>query len=84
MLNAFIIETNKKGHCSIQEYVQEFSQSNDCGDLCDIRHMFHISFILPIQIQLVEFDSHTFTPIYHSEDYISHNLPSTFRPPITI
>lgn len=82
IVNDFVIENNEKDHCSIQQYVQEFSQPTHCGDLCDIRYMFHISFILPAQTQLVTFESHTFAPIYNSEYYISHNPPSTFRPPI--
>jgi hypothetical protein len=82
IVNAFVIESNEKGHCSIQQYVQEFSQPTHCGDSCDIRYMFHISFILPAQTQLVECESHTFAPIYNSEYYISHNPPSNFRPPI--
>lgn len=82
MLNAFVLEASEKDQCSIQEYVLEFSQSNHCGDLCDVRHMFYISFILPAQTQLVEFESHTFVLIYNSENYISHNHPSNFRPPI--
>ena len=28
------------------EYVLEQSQSNDCGDLCDLHHMFHWSAIV--------------------------------------
>ncbi|MDD5160750.1 MAG: hypothetical protein PHI47_11900 [Sulfuricurvum sp.] len=82
IVNDFVIEANEKDHCSIQQYVQEFSQPTHCGDLCDIRYMFHISFILPAQTQLVEFESHTFASIYNSEYYISHNPPSNFRPPI--
>lgn len=80
--HAFVIESNEVSHCTIQEYVQEFSQSNDCGDLCDVCHMFHISFILPIQTQLSEFESPIFVPVYNLGYYISHNPPSTFRPPI--
>lgn len=82
MLNAFVVDANETDHCTVQEYVQEFSQPTHCGDLCDIRYMFHVSFILPAQTQLVEFESHTFALIYNSENYISHNHPSNFRPPI--
>ncbi|HQS67701.1 MAG TPA: hypothetical protein PLM93_11010 [Sulfuricurvum sp.] len=41
-LNGFFIDLNEKDSCSISEYVSEFSQTNDCGDLCDVRHMFYI------------------------------------------
>jgi len=33
-------------HESTHEYVAEHTQSNDCGDLCDIHHLFHFSAIL--------------------------------------
>lgn len=82
MLNAFIIETNEKGHCSIQEYVQEFSQSNDCGDLCDIRHMFYISFILPDNSLIIQFDNRLIPYPYFHQEYTGNFALTSFRPPI--
>ena len=33
-------------HETTHEYVAEKTQSNDCGDLCDIHHLFHFTAIL--------------------------------------
>jgi len=33
-------------HETTHEYVTEQSQSSDCGDLCDIHHLFHFTAIL--------------------------------------
>lgn len=82
IVHAFVIEANIVEHCAVQDYVQEFSQSTDCGDLCDVRHMFHISFVLPIQTKLSEFERPIFVPVYNLEYYLSYNPPSNFRPPI--
>ena len=82
IVHAFVIEANEIEHCSVQEYVQEFSQSNDCGDVCDIHHMFHMSYITVNALSPMEFDTLSFTPIYSPRFYIGHNPPSTFRPPI--
>lgn len=82
MLNAFLIETNEKDHCTIQEYVQEFSQPTHCGDLCDIRYMFHISFILPEHPGLHPYDnSQIHTLIYPNKHYQSVLILPAYRPP---
>lgn len=80
--HAFVIESNEVSHCTIQEYVQEFSQSNDCGDLCDIRHMFHISFILPDNSLIIQFDNRLIPYPYFHQDYKGNFSFSSFRPPI--
>lgn len=82
VLNSFVIEANETDHCSIQEYVLEFSQSNHCGDLCDVRHMFYISFILPDTTPIVRFDNHTIPPCCEQQFSTNEYIPFTFRPPI--
>ena len=41
-------------HESTHEYVAEQTQSNDCGDLCDIHHLFHFSAILDGTVYAIE------------------------------
>lgn len=82
MLNAFVIDANEIEHCSAQEYVQEFSQSHHCGDLCDVRYMFHISFILPVHAQIIALDNRVIPLLCTQKDWISDYTFSTFRPPI--
>lgn len=83
MLNAFIIESNEKDHCTLQAYVQEFSQPTHCGDLCDIRYMFHISFILPEYYGLQPYDNRkTHALIYSNEHYHGVLILPSYRPPI--
>jgi hypothetical protein len=82
--HAFVIESNEVSHCTIQEYVQEFSQSNDCGDLCDIRHMFHISFILPDNSLIIQFDNPLIPYPYFHQDYTGDFAFSSLRPPIAV
>lgn len=82
--HAYVIEVNEIGHCSVQEYVQEFSQSNDCDDLCDVHHMFHMSYITVDTIFSMDFDTLSFTPIYNPDHYNGDYNPSSFRPPIAI
>lgn len=82
ILNDFVIEANEAEHCSIQGYVQEFSQSNHCGDLCDVRYMFHISFILPVQSQIMVVDNGITPAIHVQQDWSREYIFLTLRPPI--
>lgn len=82
ILNGFFIQANEKDSCSLSEYVSEFSQTNDCGDLCDLRHMFYISFILPDAIPMIRFDNHNTSPRCEQQFCSNKYTPFTFRPPI--
>lgn len=82
IVNSFVIEANEKDHCTIQEYVQEFSQPTHCGDLCDIRYMFHISFILPASTPIIKFDHHVTSPYFEKQFSSNEYVPFAFRPPI--
>ena len=76
-------------HCSLQEYVTEFSQpiehhDEHKGDLCETHFMFHLSFLLPesVEVHLVNasIDS-TIEYKLHLNDALFFN--NTFRPPIS-
>ena len=81
-LNGFFIDLNEKDSCSISEYVSEFSQTNDCGDLCDVRHMFYISFILPTHSHITKVDNCATTPIHTQDYWTSKYTFPIFHPPI--
>lgn len=82
VLNGFVIEANETDHCTVQEYVQEFSQSNQCGDLCDLRHMFYIGFILPDNRLIFVSDSSFLPTRYFQYSTVSDFISPAFRPPI--
>ena len=82
--HAFVIEANEADHCSVQEYVQEFSQSNDCGDVCEIHHMFHMSYITVDTNFSIDFETVKLTPIYNANHYNGSYTSYSFRPPIAI
>lgn len=82
MVHAFVIEANEVDHCTAQEYVQEFSQSNNCGDLCDLRHMFYQSFTIVNTTILFDYNDHSDTPVYIEKNYLFQLNPLSFRPPI--
>ncbi len=41
-------------HESISEYLMEQSQDTDCGDLCDLHHLFHLTAIITSPITFPE------------------------------
>lgn len=82
IVNAFVIEAHEVDQCTVQEYVQEFSQSNNCGDLCDLRHMFYQSFIITHNVIVVDYDIQVDTPTHIEKNYHFSLNPLSFRPPI--
>lgn len=81
----------EKNHCSVQEYVAEFSAPHEHGesheeehanDACETHFMFHLSFLLP--------DTFTLSPVIQEEFNSSLQATlnhyayqdNTFRPPI--
>jgi len=69
-------------HESVEEYVLEYSQSTDCGDLCDTHHLFHFLAILDEPIMTLNplhaEDTLLYTPSYYSDGF--HK--TTIKPPI--
>ena len=87
-----VFDGHEESHCSVQEYVAEFSapihhdqldEHEHENDFCDSHFMFHISFLLPQNFSLFEISQSniifqsTFLP------YPFLNTENSFRPPIT-
>jgi len=81
----------ESNHCSIQEYVAEFSLPHEHGDShekkyahdsCETHYMFHLSFLLPDMFSLSPMIEEEFTTSL--EVSINHYAyqDNTFRPPI--
>jgi len=84
-----VLDRHADEHCSIQEYVAEFStpdvhhNANEHeNDSCDSHYMFHISFLLPNAFSLFEMNQEEF--IYHTHPLTNHYIynKNSFRPPI--
>ena len=83
-------EDYASGHCSVKEYVSEFSTPNvhaqakhtDKHNACDTHYLFHMSFLLPYSFELSDSQLLTFVEIHEAQDnsYLFNN--NTFRPPI--
>ena len=43
---AFIASEDHCSHENVLEYVGEMSQSQDCDDICDMHHLFHLTAII--------------------------------------
>jgi len=69
-------------HESAHEYVEEQSASTECGDLCDMHHLFHFMAIvdttafLPLPVEIRE--KHTQTAVCYTPPY----KQTTIKPPI--
>jgi len=55
VLHAYVIDELDTHACEVSEYVQEFSQPvnlDDPSDICNIHAEFHLSFIVPQNLEL--------------------------------
>jgi len=78
----YIIDANGHKNESMKEYVQEINQPVGSGDLCDIHHLFHISFILANpQINIEEIFVSQIVDFAISP-YYPPLLEPSFKPPI--
>ena len=83
-----LLDTHKDSHCSVQEFVEEFSHpihhdvEDHDGDLCNSHFMLHISFLIPTTFSLLEIDQVVnIDPFYmHLKHY--NYKENSFRPPI--
>jgi|GEM_PF-1380135 len=84
-----VLDTHQDEHCSMQEFVAEFSQpiqhdmDDHDGDLCNTHFMLHTSFLVPTHFSLVDIDRVAFIVILHPFFYSYIDLNNTFRPPIS-
>jgi S-ribosylhomocysteine lyase LuxS involved in autoinducer biosynthesis len=82
---AFIaIEDNHTGchHDTVETFVMELSVSDECGDLCDMHHLFH--FMAIIETPLVTFDTRIVdeTPLVTKTLYDTSIQQTDTKPPI--
>jgi len=86
-----INNSNEENHCSIQEYVSEFSLPHEhseshekkyAHDDCETHYMFHLSFLLPDVFTLSPMVEEKFSTSLEAalNHYAYQN--NTFRPPI--
>lgn len=69
-------------HESVHEYIDEQAQSSDCGDLCELHHLFHFMAIL--DTTLIDFDGVEITTAF-TQKSISYTPPfkeTSIKPPI--
>jgi len=87
--HGIVIDTHQDDHCSVQEYVAEFSHpiSHDIeehdGDLCNSHFLLHISFLLPSIFSLVEVEKVAYIEPYHNLLNAYNYQKNSFRPPIS-
>ncbi len=69
-------------HESAHEYVTEQSASTECGDLCDMHHLFHFMAIVdtnaPLPLHVAIGEKHTQTAVCYTPPY----KQTTIKPPI--
>jgi hypothetical protein len=83
-----VLDTHQDEHCSIKEFVTEFSEpisheiDEHKGDLCNTHFMLHISYLIPNKFYLCEIDDNEYVAPSKLLSYYYQNLDNTFRPPI--
>ena len=83
-----VLDTHQDEHCSIKEYVAEFSEpvyheiEAHEGDLCNTHFMLHISFILPTSFSLLTMKKIKKRELLYSSLNHYAYKENTFRPPI--
>ena len=82
-----VLENDFGTHCSVKEYVGEFDHAikhhdEHKADCCESHFMFHISFLLPDSLPLLE--SHSFNSEIEYKLHLNDITykENTFRPPI--
>jgi hypothetical protein len=85
-----VLDTHdEESHCSVQEYVAEFSapiHNDDAheheNDACDSHYIFHVSFLLPESFSLFEMNQEVF--VVQTQPLKNHYAyqKNSFRPPI--
>lgn len=71
-----------KESCDVVEYVKEFNKPIDSGDICDIHHEYHQSYILPQYDLASQISTTNFFKIPKDERYHFKNHLKKIKPPI--
>jgi hypothetical protein len=69
-------------HASAHEYVEEQSTSNECGDLCDMHHLFHFMAVISTQALDFHHDIHRTKDIHQTSLYSQYTYIKDIKPPI--
>jgi len=67
-------------HESVNEYVMEQSDSQDCHDLCDLHHLFHLTAIITVTVTFIHTSLNREIPsaelvLYHPSFKETENKP---------
>jgi len=88
VLHGVILDTHQDEHCSVKEFVAEFSHpiqhdiDEHDGDLCNSHFMLHLSFILPQHFLLLEIKKDNFNLPFKEPSKSYSYMNNSFRPPI--
>ena len=82
-----VLDRHQDEHCSLQEYVAEFSQAIEHhdehkGDMCDSHFMFHIVYLVPTNYTLLEISNENFIREFYLLSSPYFYQKNSFRPPI--
>ena len=83
-----VLDTHQDEHCSVKEFVAEFSQpiqhdlDEHKGDLCNTHFMLHISFLLPTSFSLLTMEKTKNIELFYAPLNHYAYKENSFRPPI--
>ena len=69
-------------HESVHEYVLEQSDTAECGDLCDMHHLFHFMAIINISLVAIETNFNKTELTHKATRYIPPFQKINIKPPI--
>jgi len=69
-------------HESVHEYVLEQTQSAECGDLCDMHHLFHFIAIVTSTILQLETAPHKDKLVFKATQHTPPSQKTDIKPPI--
>jgi len=69
-------------HESVHEYVLEQSETTECGDLCDIHHLFHFMAIIDTPLVTTETNFNKTELTHKSTHYTPPFQKTNIKPPI--
>jgi len=84
-LHAYAIDFLDRDHCSVSEYVDEINQASEHdeqGDVCQVHHEFHVAYILPKPTSLQTQTLHEIAELSTPLKYKFHSYKYFLKPPI--
>ncbi len=79
---AIIAADDHCDHESVSEYISEMTESQECDDLCDIHHLFHLTAIITSTLTFTDTSFHTEQPNTELLSYHPAFKISSIKPPI--